>query len=197
MYDPKNYKHTNDWFSGSELRRNLPRFIQSPEHPRSILEIGSYEGLSACYFSDELLNHPDSKLVCVDPFDSGDVTTEVTPETELLFRSNISLSKNASKVTLFKMFNRDFYAIQRQRLQSVTELFDLIYIDGSHLPADIILDMNECYKLLKPGGIMWMDDYYFGKDGSVKRAMDSVLSSLTGYRIIHKDYQIAIQKNPL
>jgi len=197
MYDPKKYQHTNDWFSGSELRRNLSRFLPSPEEPRSILEIGSYEGLSACYFSDELLNHPDSKLVCVDPFDSGDVTTEVTPETELFFRSNISLSKNASKVTLFKMFNRDFYAIQRQRLQSVSELFDLIYIDGSHLPADIILDMTECYKLLKPGGIMWMDDYHFGKDGSVKHAMDSVLSSLTGYRIIHKDYQIAIQKNPL
>lgn len=195
MYDPKNYKHTNDWFSGSELRRNLPRFIQSPENPRSILEIGSYEGLSACYFSDELLNHSDSKLVCVDPFHPGDVTTEVTGETEGLFRSNISRSKNASKVTLFKMYSRDFYAIQNQR--QPPDSFDFIYIDGSHVPADIILDMTECYKLLKPGGIMWMDDYYFGKDGSVKRAMDSVLNSLTGYRIIHSDYQIAIQKETL
>lgn len=195
MFNAKKYTHTHDWITRSELRRNLHRFLSSPDDPRCILEIGSYEGLSACYFSDEWLNHPDSKLFCVDPFDLGDVTTDLTTETETNFRANIARSKNASKITLFKMYSRNFYAIQNQRPSVPIDIFDIIYIDGSHLPADIIMDMTQCYRLLKPGGIMWMDDYHFGKDGSVKRAMDDVLETLTGYSVIHRDYQLGIQKH--
>ena len=196
MFDAKNYQHSHNWVTNSELRRNLRRFLPPIEPATSLrmLEVGTFEGLMACYFSDELLDHPDARLHCVDPFDLSDTTTELTDDTESRFRANIAQSKNATKITIYKMYSRDFYAIQRMR-PNQTELYDFIYIDGSHLPNDIITDMQECYSLLKPGGIMWMDDYCFGNDGSVKRAMDYALQSLTGFRIIHKDYQLAIQKH--
>jgi hypothetical protein len=38
---------------------------------------------------------------------------------------------------------------------------DLVYIDGSHEYPDAYLDMEEYWKLVRPGGVMFGDDYGF------------------------------------
>ena len=44
-----NYKYSQEWFLGSEIRRELFKFLdQSKEN--KILEIGCFEGLSSVFF---------------------------------------------------------------------------------------------------------------------------------------------------
>jgi len=159
------YKITHDWFSNTEIKANLARFLQ-PNEQHDILEVGSYEGLSACFFSNQFCNHPDSTLTCVDPFDLSDVSTPLTDNIRSNFHHNIATTANASKITVFETYSNKFFP------ENVKQ-FDMIYIDGSHIEEDIIYDMTEADKVLKIGGIMWMDDYMGGKPGQkIRETMD-------------------------
>lgn len=44
-------------------------------------------------------------------------------------------------------------------LENVDCFFDLIYIDGSHLYRDVVNDLYEAWKRLKPNGLLMIDDW--------------------------------------
>ncbi len=92
-----NFPISKEWFYNSELKHNILNIL-NPKEKLNILEIGSYEGCSSCFFSDFLLEHYDSKLICVDPFDENDAVTPVSNHTKNIFYSNILKSKNIQKV---------------------------------------------------------------------------------------------------
>ena len=186
--DLSKYNRTNDWFVYSEIRNNLLKYI-SANDIHKILEIGSFEGISSCCFSDNLLNHPDSFLVCVDPFCLDDTTTILVSETEKIFNDNMLKSKHFDKCIIHKTYSNNFF-------KDNEKTFNLIYIDGSHDPDDIKLDMEESFKCLEKGGIMWMDDYLGGgSEKLIKKTMDEFLEKhIDKYELIHKGYQLAIRK---
>lgn len=183
------YEYTTTWFFGSELRKRILEFV-NPTCPIRILEIGCFEGMSACYFSDVLLDHADSTLTCVDPFDESDMITTVTKETETRFRKNIQHSRHFDKVHVFKMTSDAFFA-------SNVHLYDFIYIDGSREPPQILKDLENSFQVLKTNGIVWMDDYMGGpeNDRTIQRTIDSFVEKNKAFlNIIHVGYQFAIQK---
>ena len=49
--------------------------------------------------------------------------------------------------------------MKRKAAAEVSGAFDFIYIDGSHMRVDVLLDAVLAWQLLKPGGIMALDDY--------------------------------------
>ena len=66
-----NYEFTRNWFNNSVIKKKIKTFINS-ENINKILEIGSWEGQSSVYFSDNLLDNINSFLICVDPhMDTG------------------------------------------------------------------------------------------------------------------------------
>ena len=187
------YSFSQNWFYTSDLHitiENLNLFDKSKKW--KMLEIGSKEGSSATYFSDYMLDHPESSLVCVDPFDGSNPTTpheSGEQHTRTLLLDNISKSKNASKITLIEKYSSDFY-------KTNDDTFNFIYIDGSHLVEDVYLDFNECLKILEPGGIMWMDDYLYDDGVSVRDCIDKAYNeNKDKLEIIFKRYQIGFKKN--
>lgn len=185
-FDLNKYRHTHTWFVNSEIHRYLLNHC-SKFQKLAILEIGAFEGLSTCCFSDNLLHHPESFLVTVDPFLLEDTTTSLTDDTETIFRHNLSQSKNLEKCQHRKMRSQDFFPQNDCK-------FDLIYVDGSHLIDDLLHDMNASFKVLHSGGIMWMDDYH--KSGEIKEAMDKWFRENNGsFIFLHSGYQVAIRKN--
>tara|TARA_B110001452_G_C15241431_1_gene429865 strand:- start:4351 stop:4941 length:591 start_codon:yes stop_codon:yes gene_type:complete len=191
--DINKYKYTQTWFLGSEIQNNLLKYIDK-DLQYNILEIGSFEGLSACAFSDNLLEHDMSTLDCVDPYilsgTNDKITTKlVTLQTEKLFTLNINNSKYPKKVTHHKLLSDEFFMNNNKQ-------FNLIYIDGCHEPEFILNDMNNSFSVLKSGGIMWMDDYEKkSKNNQCKTTMNKFLTDNIGkYSIIHKNYQLAIKK---
>jgi predicted O-methyltransferase YrrM len=191
-----NYKFTKNWFNDSGIKKEIQKFIIS-ENINKILEIGSFEGQSSVFFSDNLLNNKNSFLVCVDPFfDSGTVngitTLYVNKDVKNRFLNNISKSKNFNKITHECTTSDNFFLENKIR-------FNFIYIDGCHNPEYVKRDVNNSFKILEKNGILWMDDYLYGHrkehNGRPKDVIDQFLKDNNGkYEIIHKGYQIAIRK---
>ena len=188
------YLATETWYFNSEIRYNLLNHIDKNQK-YDILEIGSFEGLSACGFSDNIMNHPETTLDCVDPFIiSGThdkiTTKKVTSNTEKIFTNNINLSKNGNKIKLYKQTSDDFFKTNQK-------FYDLIYIDGCHEPEFIKNDIDNSFKFIKKNGIIWIDDYggNTSYDGKIKIHIDNNLKNYeNSYIIIHKNYQLAIKK---
>jgi predicted O-methyltransferase YrrM len=181
------YTFTNSWFEYSEIKKLIFSYADTTKINK-ILEIGSYEGASSCYFSDFLLNNIDSELTCVDPFDINDKTSPLDNNTKNLFMNNISKSKNYNKIIFEEMYGTDFY-------KKNTKKYNLIYIDGSHLLDDITIDFNNCLNIIEMNGIIWMDDYRGGDGIIIKNHIDKLYEENKNcLKIIHMGYQIAFQK---
>ena len=184
------YKQTTSWFLNSELKAQAGAFLNAANENR-ILEIGSYEGSSSVFFADTFLDHPNSRLTCVDPFLSiatNDHREFLQDHQESHFDFNISICKYPEKVTVHKITSDRFF-------ETNASTYTFIYIDGCHLPDFITRDMEHSFSCLEKGGIMWMDDYMGGDGIQIKGAMDRVLKGYEGqYDVIHRGYQLAIRK---
>ena len=127
------YTYTHGWFLSSEIRQHIFKFI-NPNEKHNILEIGSYEGLSACFFSDNLLSNEGSTLTCVDPFDISDTTTPLTTSTKDIFLGNIDKSNNKYKITFWEMYSNDFFVINNEKYDSNYLIYNIfknpqVYLD--------------------------------------------------------------------
>ena len=110
------------------------------------MEIGSWEGLSSYFILSAL---PNATLTCVDTWEgadehkSGDATTsDVLSSIESSFDNNMApYNKRLTKYkgTSYSFFNKYFKE----------NVFDLIYIDGSHYCDDVIIDAIKGFGMLK------------------------------------------------
>ena len=194
------YNQTQNWFQVSEIKANIEQHV-NVNKPHKILEIGCFEGISTCFFSDVLLNHNDSELHCVDPFihthssaakKLGITTQCIDYKTKQTFQQNIYKSKWYTKIKFFNITSHDFMRSNNKIM------YDIIYIDGCHEPDYLEHDVVECFNILNDGGIMWMDDYMGNttNDGKCCIHIDRALEQFSGlYDVIHKNYQLAIKKH--
>jgi predicted O-methyltransferase YrrM len=188
---------TQDWFSHNipGLKQILPRL---PARKR-FLEIGCFEGIGTCWF---LVHHldEDGKMYCVDTFEGGadHVVTQFEGVKER-FQANIDeVRKPGQEVIVLSTFSHR--ALSKLIADGLEGEFDLIYVDGSHLAPDVIVDASLGYHLLKVGGIMVFDDYMWGAD---KPLLDTPKPAVDAFTAFYRDristimlsYQLAIQKN--
>ena len=112
-----------------------------------LLELGSFEGLSACFL---LWRLPDAHLTCIESFDGY----FATPELEQRFEGNVAVV-DASRVRKLPGKTRDMLP----RLIEERAAFDFVYVDASHFALDVIVDAALSWQLLVPGGLIVFDDY--------------------------------------
>jgi predicted O-methyltransferase YrrM len=183
-----NYKYSQNWFLGSEIRNRLVHFLNKSKENK-ILEIGCFEGLSSVFFADNFLDNLNSHLTCVDPFltiDNNDHSIFLQNNQEMNFDYNISNCKNADRITIHKITSDIFF-------KNNNETYNFIYIDGCHEPDFIKRDMENSFNVLEKNGIMWMDDY--GGGVGIKNTMNTFLEKYNGqYELIHLGYQLAVKK---
>src|SRR3989344_8187879 len=137
-----------DWFS-----KQIPVWENHLAHLKGkpdlrFLEIGSFEGRSACWLLKNILTHASAKLTCIDPFPVIGAETirkyaqahewqikEPYPECidiERRFDANIAATGAAHKVIKRKGVSQE--TLRELPLHS----FDVIYVDGSHFPPDAL-----------------------------------------------------------
>lgn len=175
-----NYNFSVDWFTfhvphWDETLRIMGKTRTSPLR---ILEIGSYEGRSSTWISDNLLDHPDSILWCLDTFE-GSIEHEGQDNiTTLLekFYSNLSKSKNFRKTRVLANDSKQAMPLMIKKGMK----FDLIYVDGSHETPDVIQDGLNAFELLADGGAIIFDDYWwkFEEEFPVKAACEQLETML-------------------
>jgi predicted O-methyltransferase YrrM len=162
----------------------------------SVLEIGSWEGRSALFFLNYL---PRSRIVCIDTFEGGKEHRQTDDFRPFLRRVERRFDAHTRpfgrRVDKIKATSADaLAALARQGRR-----FDIAYIDGSHLAADVLSDATLTWPLMVPGGLVIFDDYLWdnnqGPTEIPKPGIDAFLAAIAGqYRMVWNGYQIAIVK---
>jgi predicted O-methyltransferase YrrM len=159
------------------------------------LEVGCFEGQSACWWLDNILTHPTSHLTCVDQF-ATPMDTILLRFYERHFDHNIAASGASHRAT-------KLVGLSQVVLRSLSPAqFDFAYIDGSHKVGDVLQDAVLAWTLLRPGGTAIFDDYDLVDDVSVglqarvpARALDAFVSILgPGVTVLRRDWQLVLRK---
>lgn len=160
------YDFTNDWFDYNigAWEKILPRFKIS-----SILEIGSYEGRSACYLIEKCSTENPIEIHCVDTWAGGlEHRSTDMKEVEARFDGNVAraVSRAAHPVEFFKHKGASNIVLAELIAAEKKPMFDLIYIDGSHQAPDVLTDCVLSFQLLNVAGLMIIDDYIWSADSA-------------------------------
>lgn len=187
-----NYEYTKpSWFREKQLKTHLPNI-----NPKSILEIGSFEGRSSVWWIENFIDDESKKLTCVDPWlnynhDStslhsyGETARDRkhdNNEIKRRFHSNIEATGKSNQVNVIHGFSH----VELPKLYVNGDRFDLIFIDGNHTGSFVLTDAINAWWLLNEGGIIIFDDYLWahGKRtaaNSPKYAIDSFIECFKGY----------------
>lgn len=154
------YEFTNNWFE-STAKPIWDQLIPLLK-PHRILEIGSYEGASACYMVDTLGSEQDLHLYCVDSWAGGVEHADVQMgEVEQRFLDNIARAKKNATKKIYMHVRKGLSAhvLPNLMYEGHVGTIDFIYIDGSHQAPDVLTDAVMAFNMLKVGGVMVFDDY--------------------------------------
>lgn len=184
---------TVDWFS-----HNIPLWEKLLAELRGVsnlnfLEIGPYEGMSTKWLLENILTDASSSITSVDLFDDSHDYED---------RSERSIKERFELNT--KLYREKIISVQKSSqsyLRSLPEkpFFDFIYIDGSHIAADVITDAVLSWPLLKSNALLAFDDYQWNHlDGEINRpkiAIDAFLSIFMDQLfLLHKGQQVWVRK---
>jgi tetratricopeptide (TPR) repeat protein/predicted O-methyltransferase YrrM len=166
-----------------------------------ILEIGTYAGTSLIGFSELI---PNSTFTVIDQwknYQENDQTVFMEEyQVKEAFINNITIAGIKDNVNIIQNNSTD--GLLELFKQNYT--FELIYVDGSHLMLDCMVDLELSWRLLSKNGLFIIDDYMFNvikcdlnKDFSTSpfKACEHFLSIHKDELIIlHKDYRLFVLK---
>jgi hypothetical protein len=173
------------------------------------LEIGAYEGRSTCWLLEHILTDPSARLTVVDPFYEFDLVKwkhgfpgapGYPPPTHI--RIEERFDENMREVGAGNRLIKVKKPSQEYLRTLPLETYDFIYIDGSHVPFDVLRDGILSWDLLKPGGILVFDDYLLHSFSlpyhSPRMAIDAFLCvALDRYEVLASGWQMWMRKtNP-
>ncbi len=186
---------SRDWFTGHANSWEPMMEALSGQEARA-LEIGAFEGLSACYL---LWRLPDAHVTCIDTFAGSPehVAGDLLPDTglETAFDANVALV-DATRVRKL-VGDSKRVAVD---LHAEGARFDFVYVDGSHLALDVLVDAALTWSLLAVEGFLVFDDYAWsalGHDPLLRpgAAVDAFLTLVDGkYELVAKADQLAVRK---
>jgi predicted O-methyltransferase YrrM len=144
------------------------------------LEVGTLHGAGAVWLREKYVE--DGEIHCIDINKSSYLENNIAPY------SNIIFHQGASSDVLLDM-NRKY----------VEPIFDLVFIDGSHIAKHVMEDAILSWRLLKFGGVMIFDDYEWGPseliENQPKTGIDAFLAGYRGhYQMVGHGWQISVKK---
>lgn len=172
------------------------------DKPSFGLEIGTFRGESAEWTLENILNHPNSLLMCLDPFKGSaehalrgiDCST-----TEQDARKR--LERFGEKAIIRKAYSHEgLYLFNGKSVEELQgALLNFVYVDGDHSCRGVLRDAVLAFDVLKVGGVMIFDDYpWTDMPDAVdcpKTAVDSFLACYAKQiEILDVGYQVAIRK---
>jgi predicted O-methyltransferase YrrM len=194
------------YFAGADLTTNWTsrnyrlwaNLLATRQHePLDLLEIGSWEGRSALFFLNYL---PRAHIVCIDTFE-GSIEHRTWPFWRRWRQLNQIERRFDSNLAPFEARTKKIKGDSREALTMLGlagRRFDFVYVDGSHVAADVYHDAVLSWPLLRDGGLLVFDDYQRKRGPERDRpavGIDAFLDAFTGhYGELFRGHQIAIRK---
>lgn len=193
------YQFTKDWFNWAPAvwEQLIPLLPENAVH-RNFLEVGSFEGRSAVWTVENMMQPGDS-IICIDTWEGGE--EHVADDMNGAFKRfccNMDcalVKKPGIKYEWLKQNSVNALAC----LLAEERLFEFIYIDGSHVAKDVLTDACVAWELLCPRGIMVFDDYMWGHSRDIlhrpKLAIDAFCNIFAEeIDVVHVAYQLVVRK---
>jgi predicted O-methyltransferase YrrM len=181
-----------------ETRKSFEKSLLMIPEKSKILEIGTYAGLSII---EMLKLVPESTAIVIDlwenyyEYDNGvglNILINDSTGVEKLFYKNIKPFESRIQVLKGKSSDKLFELLLKN------ELFNFIYVDGSHRCLDVYLNIMIAWKLLKIGGIIVFDDYCYNKRDILNSPYEAIEkfknNYLNDFLILHQDYRVFLKK---
>lgn len=191
------YEFTQDWFSW-----NIPTWdslLKNLTPRQRFLEIGCFEGRSTVWMLESGLEDGGT-LISIDTFEGGfEHSTETMSGVEERFRRNVKIAQDRRKDVHHLCVVSTSTNAMAKLLANTVELFDFIYIDGSHSGPDVLSDAVMAFHLCRVGGMIAFDDYLWGHEWDLierpKLAIDSFVNLYAKkLRIVLLGSQLWVQK---
>lgn len=161
------------WGSEHQIFQEAIRISQ----PKTIIEVGTWKGASA-HNMINICNNSGLKtdIICIDTWLGSNDTLWLDPS----FRNSLRLKNGYPRIFWQFVYNMvkagvmdsvyplpmtstaAYYLLKRFGLE-----VDLIYIDAGHEHDEVYTDLSLYYNLLRPGGVIFGDDYSAGWPGVV------------------------------
>ena len=144
---------------------------------KRVLEIGTFTGYSALCFAESV------------PEDGKVVTCDIDPEATAMARRFWAESSHGAKIHL-KL------APALETIQSLTELYDLIFIDADK--ANYVNYYQRAVDLLSPQGVILIDNVLWGGDVIKSPPPDSNTAAIQELnRLVHADHRVSAVLLPI
>lgn len=196
------YQFTQDWFHWApQVWEQLIPMLPGEPGKRNFLEIGSFEGRSMVWITENMMVKGD-ELRCIDTWEGGEEHgAEDMGSVERRFDTNrriLAANYGERYVFPFKGTSVQHLANWLKDPEEHKD-FDFIYIDGSHIAKDVLTDACMAWPLLKPQGIMVFDDYMWGNPRDILHRPKPAIDAFTNIfaeevDIVHVGYQLVVRK---
>lgn len=200
-----------DWFHVAGLEADIQgwghddpifEYVMQHWHPRLILEVGSWKGASAIKMAElQKQLGIDGLIVCIDTWLGSNASLWHDPTTRsslrlrdgypsifLQFVKNLVASGHGDHIRYMPMTS----TCAAELLADAGIQADAIYIDAGHLEHEVYIDIRCYYPLLRPGGILFGDDYSASWPGTV-RAVNRFVAE-EGLKLISTEWKWLVQK---
>lgn len=150
----KQLRDNNDiMFSGEYLANEMVHKKNFDTNAKiNILEIGSFEGISTCFYLDLFKN---ANVKAVDPFVDYNERTDDMPSIKENFIANTK--EYGDRCKFFEMGSDEFFDLKKKEFPE--ETYDIVYIDGLHTAEQVFKDSSSTWECLNKNGIIVFDDY--------------------------------------
>ena len=169
--------------------------VRRPE--LDILEIGTLFGIGAAIMHDALAPHfRRVRLSLLDPLDGyyasekKDILTG-QPVNEAVLKRNLRRGGvNDEDVTIIKRLSTDAEAIEAAALRA----YDVLVIDGDHSYDGVKFDFDHYAPLVRPGGLIVIDDYHSPDWPDVTRFVDDEVARRKGFSLFGASWRTCVYK---
>lgn len=158
------------------------------------LEIGCYEGMTTLWLIDNVLTDETSTITTIDTFE-GSMEFQhlgVDGNSYERFITNVGDHIDSGKVITLVGSSQDL-------LRTMHGVYDFVYVDGSHLAADVLADAVMSWPLLRQGGLMVFDDYAWSPDAHPRLTPKLGIEAFAAVyenrlRVLHVGWQFVVEK---
>jgi predicted O-methyltransferase YrrM len=161
--DASGFSYTVDWFSG--LIPVWQSLFSEMSDVAKVLEIGSYEGKSAVWLIENVFRAGGKgDMYCVDTWQGGiehEPAAMGVIEKRFLHNTALAKSRSRSNVEVHVLKGTSGSHLAKLLAEGNAGSFDAVHVDGSHQCPDVLSDLVLSFALLRTGGLMLCDDYFW------------------------------------